>query len=629
MIKEVLKGVGETLSFQRGKDIIEKFSDYWNISKSKQTSWVATGLNTWGNFFTKARFRLYKEIGADKEEIYDHPFLTLLKRPNEFQTAWELKYYLAIYFGIKGNNYWLKVPNKLGKPGKYIMIDPMRVRVVGSRTNYISYYEYNTDAEIIKLTPDQLIHFRFPNPNSLVSGEALISTISEAVDIDKLQMAYMKRFYEQGGFLGGIFSTTATLDSKVYKRSMEMLEKKYGRGVHNAYKVALFEQGLQPIKSAYSIKEMELSAQRKLTMEEISSAFRIPQILLGGASDSYNRATAEAGIYSYMTSFVDPLLSYVDEVLTKEVKSTYNDKLIVIHDALTPKDVEALVKTCREMVQVGSMTVNEMRRELDYEPLPYELCNKPLYNVGGSLIDLSKENVIDMEQTPKSKDYNLEWKQFNRRFENELRIIKNKVNLYFDGQQGRLIEVLNKKDIFKIEDFFTGEGEFLIFVNMVENRLNYIMEQGVRFGGGKMEDSPYLKEQLSYIIKNLTSVNETTKKELLKAIKDTPDIIEAIKEKYSNFKQNRTPLISETIVESGFNAGVHFALKQMGFKEKIWVSQKDNSVRDSHRVADGQIVKIDEPFMVGNSALMYPGDPLGEAKEVINCRCTLIGRNNE
>jgi len=30
---------------------------------------------------------------------------------------------------------------------------------------------------------------------------------------------------------------------------------------------------------------------------------------------------------------------------------------------------------------------------------------------------------------------------------------------------------------------------------------------------------------------------------------------------------------------------------------------------------------MDEPFTVGVDSLMYPGDPMGSAAEIINCEC--------
>lgn len=57
---------------------------------------------------------------------------------------------------------------------------------------------------------------------------------------------------------------------------------------------------------------------------------------------------------------------------------------------------------------------------------------------------------------------------------------------------------------------------------------------------------------------------------------------------------------------------------------KLWLSTDDSRTRPTHVEADQQRTLLTEPFRVGTSALLYPGDPTGPAAEVINCRCTLL-----
>jgi hypothetical protein len=65
--------------------------------------------------------------------------------------------------------------------------------------------------------------------------------------------------------------------------------------------------------------------------------------------------------------------------------------------------------------------------------------------------------------------------------------------------------------------------------------------------------------------------------------------------------------------------------KTFGVTEKIWMTQRDNRVRDTgwHNAVDGMRVPIDGEFVAAGMRASHPGDirlPIGER---INCRCYL------
>jgi uncharacterized protein with gpF-like domain len=54
---------------------------------------------------------------------------------------------------------------------------------------------------------------------------------------------------------------------------------------------------------------------------------------------------------------------------------------------------------------------------------------------------------------------------------------------------------------------------------------------------------------------------------------------------------------------------------------KQWVCAIDDRTRTSHALLDGETVGINDRFSNG---LRFPGDPMGPAYEVYNCRCTMV-----
>jgi uncharacterized protein with gpF-like domain len=58
----------------------------------------------------------------------------------------------------------------------------------------------------------------------------------------------------------------------------------------------------------------------------------------------------------------------------------------------------------------------------------------------------------------------------------------------------------------------------------------------------------------------------------------------------------------------------------------MWLSMRDEKVRDSHRAIDGEVRNLGEQFSNG---LLFPHDPNGPADEVVNCRCDLLAVEDE
>lgn len=70
----------------------------------------------------------------------------------------------------------------------------------------------------------------------------------------------------------------------------------------------------------------------------------------------------------------------------------------------------------------------------------------------------------------------------------------------------------------------------------------------------------------------------------------------------------------------------YMGMNVVGFgAKKEWSAILDDRTRTAHRLADGQVVDIDEDFIVDGEPLMYPGDDSrASIGNTINCRCTAM-----
>jgi len=89
---------------------------------------------------------------------------------------------------------------------------------------------------------------------------------------------------------------------------------------------------------------------------------------------------------------------------------------------------------------------------------------------------------------------------------------------------------------------------------------------------------------------------------------------------------DRAIFISENESQGTMNHQQFINAIKSGKKKKQWIDIRDKRERKTHRKVGGKIKPINDPFLVGNSLMLYPKDTKtfgAEAKEYINCRCTI------
>jgi uncharacterized protein with gpF-like domain len=89
--------------------------------------------------------------------------------------------------------------------------------------------------------------------------------------------------------------------------------------------------------------------------------------------------------------------------------------------------------------------------------------------------------------------------------------------------------------------------------------------------------------------------------------------------------------IARTETTTATNYATTLAAENSEFElEKTWISVQDNRTRRppnsvyDHLDMNGVKVDADKPFFTSGEEIMYPGDPMAKAGNVINCRCKVV-----
>lgn len=129
----------------------------------------------------------------------------------------------------------------------------------------------------------------------------------------------------------------------------------------------------------------------------------------------------------------------------------------------------------------------------------------------------------------------------------------------------------------------------------------------------------------------ITRINETTMQSIRDALVNadtTQEIYDALNNDFNDNISHRALRIATTETSTATNIGSLECVRAVATREssKIWRTLNDAQVRDSHASMEGVSTNsLDAQFQVpgqwGYDLMECPGDPMGSAANVVNCRC--------
>lgn len=126
-------------------------------------------------------------------------------------------------------------------------------------------------------------------------------------------------------------------------------------------------------------------------------------------------------------------------------------------------------------------------------------------------------------------------------------------------------------------------------------------------------------------------INDTTWQDLRASLtvglsngEGVPELMNRVRDVFAMYADYRVERIARTEVVGASNAGGYLAAIQSGqVATKSWLAALDDRTRASHIAAHNQTVDLEADFVVGGVRGPVPHQ-IPAAKEVVNCRCTVI-----
>jgi HK97 family phage portal protein len=317
------------------------------------------------------RLEVHTRAADNIEEVTQHPLLDLLAQVNSVHNAFDLWELTTLYQEVHGAAYWYLDLGPLAVPQQIWILPSQNVtpRRGPDSSKVVDYYAYRTGSREQLFRPDQIVHFRYPDPRDpYLGGLSPLRACFEQVSLTSDFAAFKKAKFDNQAVPEAIVSPEAILGEEERDRLETQWNARFRRG--GTGKVVVAESALKVQVLAHSMGDLAALADLKATKEDVANAFHVPLSFL---TSETNLANLQAAEHQHMAKAITPRLQRRDEKINEQLIPLYDltGRLFVASEDPVPVNRELSAKEQELNLKYGVVTVNEVRGEQGLQPVPW------------------------------------------------------------------------------------------------------------------------------------------------------------------------------------------------------------------------------------------------------------------
>ena len=655
--------------------LMNRMTMSYNMNKKGNIDMV-TFFSNWCFVFTEYRAKAVSNVDFYLTDLKDnaiekHWINDLLKKPNPRMSWKSMKKTIQKWLDYNGNGFLVSSFFNPNQPPTLLYLMPPTNVTVKAITELPLTVGYSLYGKSDLLTEKEIIHFKTIGltndfAESLLLGQPVyLQAAADAILSDDGIIEFIKRFYKRDAVAPLVLSTPK--DSKQLNKEEKTSFVADIRDKFPNFDVLGYLGGGAEIKPLINtnLRDAGLSPDAEAsTIRRMGAIFGVTQGLVTGEFE--NRATADTHRETFITNTLEDMAQTFEETLTNYFQQ-FDSNIKFKHDPLSIKDFERKMKQRESMFDRGMLTRNEIRIEEGYEPIQdgdVALINGSYASVTNILNPVPKVNPVNVpvksnklysdfgvyKDYPEITKYKI-WKSIDDGVEEHYQnILKANVKSI-----KHIEKIVLKKLSTKKKDYFTkgGISENIELMNE-EEMLKYwnenlspeikalileVLKSSADLIDVDIEIDDYTKEiqrlgdETTDLIKeSINTIDSDLKDTIKRIVKDNPDVSESelldkilkeTKRKFSEvYTESRARLISRTTTTYNTTGSQKTIFNDFGFKS-VWVSSRDNKVRQHHKEADGKKADKEGNFHVGSGTGQHPG-AIDVAEENYNCRCYIF-----
>jgi HK97 family phage portal protein len=333
-------------------------------------------------------FNLYRRLpGGGKEIAEDQPLQEVLAyQPNDWMTSFEWREWMMSQLLLWGNAYSLIRPGRRGAVDQLIPLHASRMTIVRLENGRLQYqYKEPGQAEPKKYRQDQVFHLRWLSSDG-VTGYVPTSLASDAIALARATELHSSAFFGNGAQTGTYIETDQPFKPDALRNFKSQWDDAH-RGPTKAFSTVVMPFGFHKKNDPVNNQHAELIATRRHQLEDVARCYRVPPHLLGDLTNVRYNTVEQSAIDFATFSLIPHCRRWQFAVRRDLIADSANYFVEFDLSALMAGDYQARSQFLREMFNMGCLSVDEIRGQIGYNPLPDGLGNKRFVQVNMQLLD--------------------------------------------------------------------------------------------------------------------------------------------------------------------------------------------------------------------------------------------------
>lgn len=276
---------------------------------------------------------------------------------------------------LLSGNAFIRVFSRRGEVVNLMTLNPNMVRIERSNVGRLTFY---VEGEERPLTSEEVIYIPDILRPGKIRGVSRVETLKESLGIGKALDAYTVTFFGSGTTLNGVIEYPGQLTAEQAESLRSGFDSKHGSW-KRAHRTGVLTGGAQFKPTQIDPEKSMLVESKRQAIADVARAFHIPPHLLG-LDMGMSYASVEENNRSWVTHGLRSIAAKIENAMSPLLARYPGGETAFLRfnmDGLLRADIESRTTAYSKLIQMGAMSINEVRALEDMRPITDSAADAP------------------------------------------------------------------------------------------------------------------------------------------------------------------------------------------------------------------------------------------------------------